>query len=247
MGGLRIAMWSGPRNISTAMLRSWGSRPDTAVIDEPLYANYLKSTGAGHPGAGKIIAHAEATDACDWRDVVPALTGPIPGGKPIWYQKHMAHHLLPGMDLGWLVELRHCLLVREPARMLASLTKVIADPAPEETGLPQQVELFRLIKEQTGSPPPVLVSSDVLRDPQGMLTALCGSLGVPYTDAMLSWAPGPRETDGIWAPYWYDQVERSTGFAPYAPKDVTLPDRLAPGLAACQSCYDELLPYRLTG
>ena len=124
---VRIAMWSGPRNISTALMRSWGSRADTAVVDEPFYAHYLKASGLDHPGRDAILR----SQPTDWHTVADALVGPVPGGKPIFYQKHMAHHLLPGMDGPWLGALRHALLLREPAAMLTSLLKVLPDPRPE--------------------------------------------------------------------------------------------------------------------
>src|SRR5262252_350367 len=122
---MRIAMWSGPRNISTAMMRSWGNRPDTAVVDEPLYGFYLKETGADHPGRDEVIAAMET----DWRKVTAALVGPNPGGRRIWYQKHMAHHLLPHVERGWIAELTNCFLIRDPARVLVSLAKVTPSPS----------------------------------------------------------------------------------------------------------------------
>lgn len=234
-------MWSGPRNISTALMRSWDARGDTAVSDEPLYAHYLQHTGIPHPGADEVIATCDT----DWRRVVAALVGPVPGGKPIWYQKHMAHHLLPHMDTAWVHQLRNCLLIREPREMLASLAKVLPNPTVQETALPQQTKLFNLLRAESGEPPPVIVAADVLADPGGMLAALCDWLGAPYTDAMLHWQPGPRPTDGIWAKHWYANVERSTGFERYTPNDVRPPEHLSGVLAECQSLYDELYSYRI--
>jgi len=238
---IRIAMWSGPRNISTALMRSWDARGDTAVTDEPLYAHYLKHTGIPHPGADAVIAACE----CDWRKVVAALLGPVPGCKPIWYQKHMAHHLLPHMETAWVRDLHNCLLIREPREMLASLVKVLPNPTVDETGLPQQVELFEQLRAAKGEPPPVIVAADVLTDPPGMLAALCARLGVTYSDAMLSWPPGPRPTDGVWAKHWYANVERSTGFERYTPSDVRPPARLDGVLAECQALYEQLHSCRL--
>lgn len=237
---IRIAMWSGPRNISTALMRSWGTRGDTTVTDEPLYAHYLQHTGIPHPGADEVIAACE----CDWRKVVATLLGPMPGGKPIWYQKHMAHHLLSHIDTAWVLKLRNCLLIREPQEMLASLARVLPNPSVEQTGLPQQVKLFDLLRDATGEPP-VIVAADVLTDPPGVLSALCERLGVAYTDAMLHWPPGPRPTDGVWAKHWYANVERSTGFERYTPGDVRPPAHLDGVLAECQSLYDELYSHRI--
>jgi hypothetical protein len=238
---VRIAMWSGPRNLSTALMRSWGSRADTAVVDEPFYAHYLHATGLDHPGRDAILR----SQPTDWREVADALTGPIPGGKRICYQKHMAHHLLPGMIGPWLDDLRHALLLREPAAMLASLAKVLPDPRPEDTGLPQQVELVEWLAA-AGDPPPIVSAEDLLADPPGLLYALCAALGVPFDPAMLAWAPGPRPTDGVWAEHWYATVEASTGFRPPKLTTARLPDRLRPVLDACRPHYDMLHAHRLT-
>ncbi len=238
---LRLAMWSGPRNISTAMMRSWGSRPDTFVCDEPLYAHYLKTTGIAHPGAEEVVAHHET----DWRKVVAGLLGPVPGGKTIFYQKQMAHHLLLEIDRGWLDELTHAFLIRDPAEMLASLVKNLPNPRIEDTGLPQQVELFEWVQKKSGRTPPVLDARDVLTNPRRMLTLLCEAVGVEFTEAMLSWPLGHRDTDGIWAKHWYDAVERSTGFEPYRPKNEQLPDRLALLLRECLVLYERVHAQRL--
>jgi hypothetical protein len=240
---VRIAMWSGPRNISTAMMRSWGSRGDTFVSDEPFYAHYLRETGVIHPGREEVLASHEA----DWRKIVAWLTGPTPGGRRVWYQKHMAHHLLPGMDRGWLAgaEFRHALLIRDPGAMLASLSQVTPNPTLEDTGLPQQVELFEAERGRTGRAPPVVDAADVLRDPRGMLTSLCAALGLPFDAAMLAWEPGRRETDGVWARYWYANVERSTGFEQRQEGPKPLPNRLQGLYERCLVCYERLHRERL--
>ncbi|MCC2671124.1 MAG: hypothetical protein K0Q72_3595 [Armatimonadetes bacterium] len=234
-------MWSGPRNISTAMLRAWGNRPDTWVTDEPLYAHYLHRTGLPHPGAAEIIAAYDP----DWRRVAEWLTGPVPEGRRLWYQKHMAHHLLSNIERDWLQALTHCFLIREPREMVTSLMKIIPEPTLEDTGLPQQVALFEWERERTGSLPPVLDSRDVLNDPAGTMRRLCEVLEVPFTEAMLSWPAGPRATDGVWAKYWYDAVERSTGFQPYAPKPEPVPDSLLDLEARCNDLYEQLYAHRL--
>lgn len=238
---VRIALWSGPRNISTALMRAWGSRADTAVVDEPFYAHYLHVTGLDHPGRSAILD----SQPTDWRVVAEQLTGPVPDGKRIFYQKHMAHHLLPDMEGDWLGMLRHAFLIREPAAMLASFARVIPDPRPEDLGLPQQVRLFEQLRAQ-GETPPVIDARDVLLNPRRLLRLLCGALGVPYDPAMLTWASGPRPTDGVWAEHWYAAVERSTGFKPYVPNEVAIPERLRPVLTACEALYARLHPHRLT-
>ena len=240
MKTVRVAMWSGPRNISTALLRSWGARGDTFVCDEPLYAHYLRETGLDHPGRDDVLA----SQPNDWEAVVEWLLGPVPDGKAIFYQKHMAHHLLPNVERAWMAKLSNALLIREPKEMLTSLIKVTPSPAVEDTGLPQQWELFESLAAN-GVAPPVIDSKDVLDNPAGMLSALCGALDVPYDEAMLSWEAGPRDTDGVWAPHWYAAVERSTGFQPYKPKDEPVPGALQEVLAECQSIYDRLHRQRL--
>ncbi len=239
---MRIAMWSGPRNISTAMLRSWGSRADTFVCDEPLYAHYLRETNLPHPGRAEIIAAHEP----DWRKVVAWLTGPIPEGRSIFYQKHMAHHLLDSIERDWLDALTHCFLIREPEEMLTSLLNKYDRVGLADTGLPQQRELFRRVRGQQDTSPPVLDARDVLEDPRGLLEALCARLGIPFDDAMLHWEPGPRATDGIWARHWYDAVEQSTGFGPYRQKGQRVPATHRGLLADCEEIYAELHADRLT-
>jgi len=238
---VRIAMWSGPRNISTAMLRSFGSRPDTAVSDEPLYAHYLEVTGVAHPGREAVIAAHEP----DWRKVAAALTGPVPGGRAIWYHKHMAHHLLPMIERGWLDALTHAFLIREPDEMVASLLKTFPGAGLADTGLQQQCEIFDRVAERRGRAPPVVLASDVLKDPRAQLEALSGALGIPFLDAMLSWPPGRRETDGAWAQYWYAAVEASTGFEPYRRRHVELTDEQARLVDECRPWYEKLYALRL--
>ncbi|MCH7813340.1 MAG: HAD family hydrolase [Planctomycetes bacterium] len=234
-------MWSGPRNLSTAMLRSWGNRPDTFVCDEPLYAHYLLETGLDHPGRDEVIAQHEA----DWRKVAAWLTGPIPEGKAIFYQKHMAHHLLPGIERDWLDRLTHCFLIREPEEMLTSLIKHWPNPTLADTGLPQQVEITRFVQDRTGQTPPIIDARDVLEHPRVMLPRLCEAVGIDFCEGMLSWPPGGRKTDGIWAKHWYGAVEKSTGFAPYKRKGEKVPPRFSPLLADCVDCYQELHALRL--
>lgn len=239
---LRLAMWSGPRNISTAMMRAWGNRADTFVCDEPLYAHYLKVTGIDHPGRDEVIAHHDT----DWRRVTAWLTGPVPEGKTVFYQKHMAHHLLAYIERGWLDELTHCFLIRDPREMLTSLIKNLPRPRIEDTGLPQQVELVEYVTARTGRTPPILDARDVLEHPRDMLAALCGSVGVAFDETMLHWPAGRRDTDGIWAKYWYAAVEKSTGFERYRPKEEAVPDRLRALSDLCMQYYKQLSEIRLS-
>ncbi|HEX6254976.1 MAG TPA: hypothetical protein VFZ70_04115 [Euzebyales bacterium] len=237
---VRIAMWSGPRNLSTALLRSWGNRTDTVVSDEPLYAHYLHTTGLDHPMRDEILAAYDH----DWRRVTARLTGPVPGGGAIWYQKHMTHHVTDDVDLGWLGALRHCFLIRSPAEVIASYAQVRHDPTLEDLGLPQQWRLFVHVTA-SGAVPPVIDAADLLRDPRTVLSAMCDALGVAFSERMLSWPPGRRTNDGVWADHWYDAVERSTGFAPYEPRQVTLDTRFHDLLSVAEEIHDRLATHRL--
>ncbi len=238
---LRIAMWSGPRNISTAMLRAWGNRGDTFVCDEPLYANYLLEHGLDHPGREDILAHHDS----DLARVTKWLTEDAPENRPIFYQKHMAHHLLPETDRSWVSRLTNVFLIRDPAEMLTSLIRILPRPTLADTGLPQQRELFDLERKRLGRPPAVLDSADVLGNPRAGLRSLCRAVGAEFDEAMLSWSPGRRDTDGVWAPHWYGAVEQSTGFSPYRPKNEPVPDFLEEVLEECRWHYDHLAAHRL--
>jgi hypothetical protein len=231
----RVAMWSGPRNISTAMMRSFGSRADTVVADEPFYAHYLAVTGLDHPGRADVLA----SQPTGWPEVAAALTGPLPDGFRVSYQKHMAHHLLPGMGRDWLGALTHAYLIRDPAHVVASYARVRGEPTLADLGYPQQAEIFR------AHGGPVVDAADVLRDPETVLARLCAALGLDFDPAMLHWPAGPRDTDGVWAPHWYAAVQASTGFAPYDPAPAEVPARLRPLVEAARPYYDELAAHRL--
>jgi hypothetical protein len=238
----RIAMWSGPRNISTAMMRSWGNRPDTFVCDEPFYAYYLQQTGLEHPGREEVIAHGET----DPRKVIAQLTGPVPHGKRIYYQKQMTHHLLPEIDRAWLAKVTNCFLIRDPAEVIVSYIKKNNDPTLEDIGFVQQAEIFDWVCAETGSVPPVIDSRDVLENPERILRFLCEAIGVQFTDAMLSWPPGLRETDGIWAKHWYHEVATSTGFRKSQRRSsAPIPDRLRDVLNRSRESYSRLYEHRL--
>lgn len=234
--GLRVAMWSGPRNISTAMMRAWENREDTAVVDEPFYAHYLKATGVEHPGRAEVLA----SQPLDWRAVAADLTGPIPDGKGIWYQKHMTQHMLPDMSLEWLDTLANCFLIRRPEEVVASFTAQRPDAAVWELGYEQQMRIFEHVRARTRREPLVIDAGDVLRDPSAILGALCRQLGIPFSDRMLHWPAGRRQKDGIWARYWYQAVERSTGFEAYQPQEVELSPFQANLVAQCRPHYERL-------
>jgi hypothetical protein len=219
-------------------MRSWGSRPDTVVVDEPLYAFYLARTGMEHPGRETILTSQRG----DWRAVLQDLTNAaLPAGRTVCYQKHMTHHLLPEVDRRALAPLRHAHLIRDPRELLASYAKVRSAPEFDDLGLRQQVEIF----DALGGP--VIDSRDLLERPEGVLRALCSALGVPFDTAMLSWAAGPRDSDGVWGPYWYEGVWRSTGFGRYRPPAGPLPARLVPLAERCLPYYERLYARRLTG
>lgn len=235
-------MWSGPRNISTAMMRAWENRGDCAVSDEPLYAAYLAATGLDHPGRDEII-NAGDTDASH---VASALSsGPVPGDAPLWYQKHMSHHLLPGQGTAWVHRLVNVFLIRDPAEVVESYLKSRATVAPEDIGLLQQAQLFDEVADHLGQAPPVIDADDFLRDPAAHLRALCATLGIGFTDRMLSWPAGPRTSDGIWAPYWYDAVWRSTGFEPWRPRSPRLTGEAERVAEACRPAYERLRGWRM--
>ena len=239
---MRLAMWSGPRNVSTAFMRSWENRTDTRVVDEPFYAHYLEVTGLDHPGRDEILAHRET----DWRRVVEALLEPLPPGVEILYQKQMSHHLLPHMGREWLASMTHAFLIRDPAPMLASLEEKLGRFDLDATGLPQQVEIFDDVVRRTGRVPPVVDAADLLAGPEAVLRAVCNALDVPFTPRMLSWPAGPRASDGIWARHWYERVERSTGFEPAEAADAPRLDRrLAELEARCRPLYEKLRGHRL--
>ncbi len=234
-------MWSGPRNISTAIMRAWENRADTVVIDEPFYAFYLAKTGADHPGADEVIAQCET----EWRKVVAQITGPIPGSAGIFYQKQMTHHLLPEVSRDWLAQMTNCFLIRDPAQVIVSYIKKNRDPELPDLGFMQQAEIFDFVHRQTGSVPPVIDAGEVLRDPVRILRLLCNAIGVEFSEVMLSWPPGRRETDGVWAKYWYAEVERSTSFQPYRERKTEVPKHLREVHNRCLEIYERLYEVRL--
>lgn len=233
-------MWSGPRNISTTIMRAFENRPDCAVIDEPLYAHYLHTTGDPHPMQSEILAALPR----NWREAVRGLTEATPAS--IFFQKHMCHHLTADVDRTWFKKLSHFFLIREPARMVASYADRMEKVTPEVLGLALEAELFDHVHDLTGAVPAVVDAADMLADPRGMLTKLCDQLEIPFLEEMLSWPQGPRASDGVWAPHWYKSVESSSGFRPQDERTIAVSQSLRGIVAACQPHYDHLYAHRLT-
>lgn len=229
---MRIAMWSGPRNLSTAMMYAFAARGDCAVVDEPFYGAYLAATGGDHPMRDQVIA-SQPRDAAE---VVATLLGPVPGGKPIWYQKHMTLHMIPAFDRGFLRDLTHVFLIRHPARVVASYAKKRENPSLMDIGFVQQADLFDQVANTLGHAPPVIDSADIRDNPRAALSGLCDALGIPFTEAMLHWPEGPKPYDGVWAPHWYGAVHRSTGFEDPEGALPDLPDD-------ARRLVDQALPY----
>ena len=232
---VRVAMWSGPRNISTAMMRAFENRPDTVVVDEPLYAAYLVRTGIDHPAREAVIASQPA----DVETAVAGLSAPLPDGCRIHYAKHMAHHVSPEMDLSWTLDFRNVMLIRDPVEVVASYVRARETCRPDDIGLPQQRWLLDLWDE-SGVELPILDSGDFLRAPEAHLRWLCGWLGIPFSARMLSWPPGPRPSDGVWAPHWYAAVWASTGFTPWQARGAILSDDDAAVAESCRPIYEAL-------
>ncbi|HWT12661.1 MAG TPA: HAD family hydrolase [Allosphingosinicella sp.] len=234
-------MWSGPRNLSTAMMRSFGNRADTFVSDEPFYGAYLATSGAAHPMREAVIAAMD----CGWRSVARTLAGPVPDGSPIWYQKHMWHHMVGPVGYDDFAGFTHAFLIRDPERMIASYLSKRETAAFADFGLERQAEFFGREADRLGRAPPVVDAGDVLSDPERTLAALCGRLGIAFDPAMLSWPAGRRATDGPWAPHWYQSVEASTGFAAPEEAPAELPDDARRLAERCRPYYERLAAHRI--
>ena len=207
---VRINLWSGPRNISTALMYAFRERSDTSVVDEPLYAYYLARTGVVHPGRDEVLA-AQSHDGCQVVREVILAEHPA----PVRFFKHMGHHL-GGLDQTFLAECVNIILTRDPIDMLPSLMVQVPNPTLDGTGLPMQIKLLEGILSQ-GDTPIVIESQTLLRDPEAVLSGLCERIGITFERSMLSWEAGPKPEDGVWAPHWYHRVHESTGFVPYRP------------------------------
>ncbi len=229
---MKIAMWSGPRNLSTAMMYAFAARGDCAVVDEPFYAAYLAATGLDHPMRDAVIA-AQSTDPVQ---VAAACTGEIPQGQSLFYQKHMTLHMIPAFDRAFLRGLTNVFLIRHPARVVASYAKKREDPSLMDIGFVQQAELFDQVADMDGKAPTVIDSAAIRENPRRALSGLCTAIGIPFVDSMLHWPVGPKPYDGVWAPHWYGAVHRSTGFED--------PEGALPALSdGAQTLVDQALPY----
>jgi hypothetical protein len=229
---MKIAMWSGPRNLSTAMMYAFAARGDCAVVDEPFYGAYLSATGLDHPMRDAVIA----SQSRDPVAVAQACTGQIPQEQSLFYQKHMTLHMIPEFPRGFMRQLSNVFLIRHPARVVASYAKKREGPTLADIGFQQQAELFDEVADWLGHAPLVIDSADIRNDPNKALSGLCDALCIPYTDRMLHWPIGPKPYDGVWAPHWYNAVHRSTGFED---PEATLPELPA----AYQALADQALPY----
>jgi hypothetical protein len=239
MNPLRIAMWSGPRNISTAMMRAFENRSDCAVWDEPLYGYYLSATGLPHPGAEEVIVD----QGTDWHEITNRCVGETPLKKSVFYQKHMTLHLLPEIDRKWMSSLNNCFLIREPERVVASYAAVREDPTLEDIGFLQQAELFDYVHETSGEVPLVIDSRKFLLKPEAGLRRLCNWLDLEFENSMLDWPKGSRESDGVWGKYWYDSVWSSSGFAAYQEKPLSLGTRDQLIAEQARPYYEHLYQY----
>ena len=214
---MRLAVWSGPRSISTALMRAWENRVDTVVVDEPLYAYYLNETGIDHPGRGEVIAAGPT----DWRAAVADLILTGGAGSAIYYQKHMAQHLIPQLPLDWILGLHNVMLIRDPFEVAASYVRSRADITADDLGAGQQARLYDYLATAAAAPS-IIDATDFLKAPERYLRWLCDSIGVDFGAGMLHWPVGRRSSDGVWARYWYSAAERSTGFEPWRARDVEL-------------------------
>ena len=238
---IRIAAWSGPRNISTAMMRAWENRPDAWVVDEPFYAHYLDATGLDHPGRAEVIAAGET----DWHRVVATLTSAVPQGRPVFYQKHMTHHLLPGIATDWFAGLSHAFLIRDPREVLLSYVRSRPTVTADDIGVPRQAEIFERVRATVDPDPVVIDAGEFLKAPEAQLRSWCARLGLAFHAAMLHWPAGPRATDGVWAPHWYDAVLKSTSFEPWRKRDREVPPEHRAVIEQCMPLYEALYARRL--
>ena len=207
MGNRKIAMWSGPRNMSTVLMRSFSSRPDCKVVDEPFYAAYLLATGAKHPLRDSIIESQSTNAKIISKECIEGNSS-----KKIEYQKHMTHHMIKAFDRSFIYKLSNVFLIRSPEKVVKSLGLKLQNYQLKDTGFPQQLELFQMIADKQGFAPPVINADDLCNHPKNGLKALCISLGIEYFESMLRWSKGPHENDGVWGQYWYRSVNESTGF-----------------------------------
>jgi hypothetical protein len=240
---VNIAMWSGPRNISTAMMYSFGNRPDCEAWDEPFYAFSLKHRGNDHPLRHEIMARYDTS----YENIVARCVSPPPSGKAVFYQKHMTHHMLPSFDRRWILKLANAFLIRDPLRVLSSYARKWQEVTLRDIGILEQWEIFKLVADRQGAPPAVIDAEDVLDDPRTALLTLCRALGIEFSETMLAWPKGPKPFDGVWGSHWYNAVHASTGFEkPAAPDSAPLPLILQKIADAAAPAYRQLRAHRLS-
>ena len=235
-------MWSGPRSLSTALMRSFENRTDTAVIDEPFYAHFLKQTNLDHPGRNEIISTLDS----NWDNIVLKITGPIPQNKSIWYQKHMAQHNLEGCDLNWIKTFHNCILIRDPKYVIPSYNKEYSLSDEKLLGYCQQLNLIRILEDEESITPPIFDATDILENPEQALKKICISVGICFSKKMLKWPKGKRKSDGIWSKYWYRNVENSSGFQPFQKKNIIIDKKLTPLYDKCLVSYNSMYEKRIT-
>ena len=236
-----IAMWSGPRNVSTALMRSFENRSDCFVSDEPFYSYFLHKTGFEHPLRDEIIK----SGLVDYNEIIRYITGPIPFSKKIWYQKHMAHHILPEVNIDWITNMRNCLLIRHPSDVILSYLKKNEIDSIQQLGYLQQVNMYEMLSQEDSTSPIIVDAQDLLQEPRKMLIQICKNLRIKFNEKMLSWPLGTRKTDGIWGKHWYKQVEVSTGFKPYIKTNRTIPSKYQDLYDKCMKHYNFLYQNRV--
>ena len=235
-------MWSGPRNISTALMRSFGSRLDSYVTDEPFYPYFLYNTETNHPLREEVINEGET----HCKKIIDFITGSIPNSKKIWYQKHMAHHILPGMDLKWMTKMKNCLLIRHPEHVIISYLKKNEIKSNMQLGYTQQVKIYEMLSKGSIYPPIIIDAGKLLLDPEKMLKKLCEILNIDFDNRMLSWPKGPQKTDGVWGKHWYKQVEDSRGFKSHVRAKEDIPSKYKAIYDKSLDCYNFLYEKRIT-
>ena len=229
-----IAMWSGPRNLSTAMMRSFENRKDTVVFDEPFYAHYLSVTELNHPGRDQILDF----QSTNWDEVVEKCRNTSFQKESLCYQKHMAQHNLQGFDISWIKDVQNCILIRDPKYVIASYVKKLPIEDERHLGYIQQAEIIEFLEKENGITPPIIDADDILKNPESMMKKLCKALDIIFYPSMLQWPSGTRSSDGVWGVYWYEEVYDSTGFKPYTKKEVNIDQKLAKVYEKCKKHYD---------
>ena len=236
-----IAMWSGPRNLSTAMMRSFENRKDTVVFDEPFYAHYLSVTELNHPGRDQILDF----QSTNWDEVVEKCRNTSFQKESLCYQKHMAQHNLQGFDISWIKDVQNCILIRDPKCVIASYRKKLPIEDERHLGYIQQAEIIEFLEKERGITPPIIDADDILKNPESMMKKLCNVLDIVFYKSMLSWPAGARDSDGVWGAYWYEGVYESTGFKPYIKKEVNLDQKLSDIYEKCKKHYDSFYKKRI--